>query len=154
MRCLTRMCACSRPFLSLQWNDLRRIEGYPGIKIGGHKVSNMRYADDAVLIAENKEDLPQLLDITEEESRRKGYGLKSKNTEVMVVNRNNECAQISSLVAKGNSLRNQCKYLGTWMWRDGQTTMKSHQKRHWSVLLNPSLCMDVRLGQFKKQLQN
>ena len=42
----------------------------------------MRYADDAVLIAENKEDLPQLLDITKEESRRKGYGLKSKNTEV------------------------------------------------------------------------
>ena len=72
----------------------------------------MRYADDAVLIAENK-DLPQLLDITEEESRRKGYGLKSKNTEVMVVNRNNACAQINFLVAKGNSFRNQCKYLGT-----------------------------------------
>ena len=62
----------------------------------------MRYADDAELIAENK-DLPQLLDITEEESRRKGYGLKSKNTEVMVVNRNNERAQINSLVAKINS---------------------------------------------------
>ena len=67
----------------------------------------MRYADDAVLIAENKEDLPQLLDITEEESRRKGYGLKSKNTEVIVVNRNNECAQINSLVAKDSSFRNQ-----------------------------------------------
>ena len=91
---------------------MRSIEGYPGIKIGGHKVSSMRYADDAVLIAENK-DLPQLLDITEEESRRKGYGLKSKNTEEMVVNRNNECAQINSLVAKDNSFRNQCKYLGT-----------------------------------------
>ena len=38
----------------------------------------MRYADDAVLIAENKEDLPQLLDITEEESRRKGYGFKEQ----------------------------------------------------------------------------
>ena len=86
---------------------MRSIEGYPGIKIGGHKVSNMRYAGDAVLIAENKEDLPQLLDITEEESRRKGYGLKSKNTEVMVVNRNNACAQINFLVAKGNSFRNQ-----------------------------------------------
>ena len=49
----------------------------------------MRYADDAVLIAENKEDLPQLLDINEEESRRKGYALKSKNTKAMVVNRNN-----------------------------------------------------------------
>ena len=64
----------------------------------------MRYADDAVLIAENKEDLPQLLDITEEEIRRKGYGLKSKKTDVMVVNRNNECAQINSLVAKMNSI--------------------------------------------------
>ena len=63
----------------------------------------MRYADDVLLIAENEEDLPQLLDITEEESRRKGYGLKSKNTETMVVNQNNECAQINSLVAKINS---------------------------------------------------
>ena len=32
------------------------------------------------------------------------------------------------------------------------TTLKSHQKRHWSVLLNPSL--DVRLGQFKKATTN
>ena len=63
----------------------------------------MRYADDALLIAENKEDLPQLLDINEEESRRKGYGLKSKNTEVMVFTRNNEYAQINFLVAKINS---------------------------------------------------
>ena len=79
---------------------MRSIEGYLGITIGGHKVSNMRYVDISVLIAENKEDLPQLLDINEEESRRKGYGLKSKSTEVMVVNRNNACAQINSLVAK------------------------------------------------------
>ena len=47
--------------------------------------------------------MPQLYDITEEESRMKGYGLKSKNTEAMVVNRNNEGAQINSLVAKINS---------------------------------------------------
>ena len=79
----------------------------------------MRYADDAPLIAENKENLPQLLDITEEESKRKGYGLKSKNTEAMVVNRNNECAQINSLVAKINSSSGINAYLGTLMLRDG-----------------------------------
>ena len=29
------------------------------------------------------------------------------------------------------------------------------EKEHWGVLLNPSLCMDVRLGQLKKKkLQN
>ena len=82
---------------------MRSIEGYPGIKIGGHKVNNMRCSDDALLIAENKDDLAQFLDITEEESRRKGYGLKSKNTEVIVVNRKKESAQINSLVAKINS---------------------------------------------------
>ena len=97
------MCVSSRPVLSLQWNDLWNIEGYPGVKIGEHKVSNMRYADDAVLIAESKEDLPQLLDITEEESRRKGYELKCKKTEVIVVvSQINECTQINSLSTKIN----------------------------------------------------
>ena len=64
----------------------------------------MRYANDAVLIAENKEDLPQLLDIAEEESRRKRFELKSKKTEViLVVSQINECAQINSLSAKIDS---------------------------------------------------
>ena len=50
-------------------------EGYLGIKVGGHNVKNLRYADDTVLIAENKEDLlsmQQLLNIVGEESRKKG----------------------------------------------------------------------------------
>ena len=76
----------------------------PRVKIGEHKVSNMRYADDALLIAENKENLPQLLDITKEESRRKGYEFKCKKTEVIViVSQINECAQINSLSSKINS---------------------------------------------------
>ena len=31
--------------------------GYPGSKVGGHKVSSLTYDEDTVLIAENKEDL-------------------------------------------------------------------------------------------------
>ncbi|GFO01465.1 hypothetical protein PoB_002797000 [Plakobranchus ocellatus] len=42
-----------------------------------------RYADDTVLIAENKEDLQKLLNIVEEESRKKGLELNSKKTKVM-----------------------------------------------------------------------
>ena len=37
----------------------------------------LRYADDTVLIPENKEDLRQLLTIFEEESRKKGLQLNS-----------------------------------------------------------------------------
>ena len=45
----------------------------------------LRYADDTVLIPENKEDLRQLLTIFEEESREKGLQLNSKKIELMVI---------------------------------------------------------------------
>ena len=45
----------------------------------------LKYADDTVLIPENKEDLRQLLTIFEEESRKKGLQLNSKKIELMVI---------------------------------------------------------------------
>ncbi|GFO06202.1 retrovirus-related pol polyprotein from type-1 retrotransposable element r2 [Plakobranchus ocellatus] len=64
---------------------MQNLENHPGIKVGGLNINNLRYADDTVLIAENKEDLQKLLDIVEEESRKKGLELNSKKTEVMVI---------------------------------------------------------------------
>ncbi|GFO23899.1 endonuclease-reverse transcriptase [Plakobranchus ocellatus] len=40
---------------------MRNLENHPGIKVGGQNINNLRYADDTVLIAENKEDLQKLL---------------------------------------------------------------------------------------------
>ncbi|GFO50395.1 retrovirus-related pol polyprotein from type-1 retrotransposable element r2 [Plakobranchus ocellatus] len=64
---------------------MRNLENHPGIKVGGQNINNLRYADDTVLIAENKEDLQKLLNIVEEESRKKGLELNSKKTEVMLI---------------------------------------------------------------------
>ena len=36
-------------------------ELHAGIKIGGRNISNLRYADDTTLMAENKEELKSLL---------------------------------------------------------------------------------------------
>ena len=36
-------------------------ESQAGIKIAGRNISNLRYADDRILIAENKEELKSLL---------------------------------------------------------------------------------------------
>ena len=74
----------------------------------------MRYADDSVLIAENEEDLQQLLDIIEGESNKKGLKLNSKKTEVMVVSQKNECPQIKIFI-NGNRLMqsDQLKNFGT-----------------------------------------
>ena len=67
---------------------MRNLERYPGVKVRGHNVNNLRYPDDAALIAENKADLQQLIDIVEEESSKKGL---EKKTEAVVASGNNEC---------------------------------------------------------------
>ena len=35
---------------------MQNLERYPGITVGGQNINNLRYPDDTVLIAENKED--------------------------------------------------------------------------------------------------
>ena len=74
-----------------------------------------------LLIAESKDDLQQLLDIVEEENRKKGLELNSKKTEDMVASRSNECPQISIFI-NGNKFkpRDQLKYLGTLISSDGR----------------------------------
>ena len=49
---------------------MRNLEDHPGIKVGGHNINNLRYADDTVLIAESRKDLQNRLDIVEVERRK------------------------------------------------------------------------------------
>ena len=51
---------------------MRNLEGYLVVKVERDRVNNLRYAD-TVFIAENKEDLQQLLDIVEEDTSKKGW---------------------------------------------------------------------------------
>ena len=57
------------------------------------RINNLRYAEDFELIAEDKEDLPRLLDIVEGEDRKKELGLSKTKTEPMVVTRTQGCPQ-------------------------------------------------------------
>ena len=45
-------------------------EAQPGIKIAGRNINNHRYADDTILMAENKEELKSLLMKVKEESEK------------------------------------------------------------------------------------
>ena len=63
----------------------------------------LRYADDTVLIPENKEDLRQLLTIFEEESRKKGLQLNSKKIELIVISQNYSLRTSTSLSKVINS---------------------------------------------------
>ena len=58
-------------------------ETQAGIKIAGRNINNLRYADDATLVAESKEKLKSLLMKVKEESEKVGLKLNIRKTEIM-----------------------------------------------------------------------
>ena len=58
-------------------------EAHTGIKIAGRNVNNLRYADDATLMAESEEELRSLLMKVKEESEKVGLKLNIQKTKIM-----------------------------------------------------------------------
>ena len=63
------------------WNA-RLNEAQAGIKIAGRNISNLRYADDTILMAES-EELKSLLMKVKEESEKIGLKLNIQKTKIM-----------------------------------------------------------------------
>ena len=58
-------------------------EAQAGIKIAGRNISNLRYADDTIVMAESEEDLKSLLKKVKEESEKVGLKLNIQKTKIM-----------------------------------------------------------------------
>ena len=58
-------------------------EAQVGIKIAGRNINNLRYANDATLMAECEEELKSLLMKVKEESEKVGLKLNSQKTKIM-----------------------------------------------------------------------
>ena len=58
-------------------------EAQAGIKIAGRNISNLRYADDTTLMAENDEELKSLLMKVKEESEKVGLKLNIQKAKIM-----------------------------------------------------------------------
>ena len=58
-------------------------EAQAGIKIAGRNINNLRYADDATLMAESEEELKSLLMKVKEESEKVGLKLSLQKTKIM-----------------------------------------------------------------------
>ena len=63
--------------------DARLDEAQAGIKIARRNINNLRYADDATLMAESKEELKNLLMRVKEESEKAGLKLNIQKTKIM-----------------------------------------------------------------------
>ena len=58
-------------------------EAQAWIKIAGRNISNLRYADDTILMAESEKEVKSLLMNVKEESRKVGIKLNIQKTEIM-----------------------------------------------------------------------
>ena len=58
-------------------------EAQAGIKMAGKNISNLRYAEDTTLMAENEEELKSLLLKGKEESEKVGLKLNIQKTKIM-----------------------------------------------------------------------
>ena len=60
-------------------------EAQAGIKIAGKNVSNFRYADDTILMAESEEELNSLLIRVKGESEKAGLKFSIQKTKIMAL---------------------------------------------------------------------
>ena len=63
--------------------NARLNEAHAGIRISGRNISNLRYADDTILMAESKEELKSLLMKVKEESEKVGLKLNIQKAKIM-----------------------------------------------------------------------
>ena len=63
--------------------NARLDEAQAGIKIAGRNINNLRYADDATLMAESEEELKSLLMKVKEESEKVVLKLNIQKTKIM-----------------------------------------------------------------------
>ena len=82
-------------------------EAQAGIKIAGRNINNLRYADDAILIAESEEELKSLLMKVKEQSEKVGLKLNIQKTKIMA------SGPITSWEIDGKQWK-QCQSLYFW----------------------------------------
>ena len=63
--------------------NARLDESQAGIKIAGRNISNLRYANNTILMAESEEELKSLLMKVKEESEKAGLKLNIQNAKIM-----------------------------------------------------------------------
>ena len=63
--------------------NARLNEAKSGIKIARRNINNLRYTDDASLMAQSKEELKSLLMKVKEESKKVGLKLNIQKTKIM-----------------------------------------------------------------------
>ena len=95
-------------------------EAQAGVKIARRNISNLRYADNATLMAESEEKLKSLLMKVKEESEKVGLKLSIHKTKIMA------SGPITSWQIDGETVEvvSDFNFLGSKITADGDCSMK------------------------------
>ena len=96
------------------------MERVQGISFNGNNITNLRYADDAVLVADTKKKLQRMIDKLNDTCKNYGMDINVKKTKVMVISKNKNVICDLTLDSKPLEQVNRYKYLGSWITEDAR----------------------------------
>ena len=91
------------------------LENESGMKFNGNNVTNLRYADDAVLVADTKKKLQKMMDKLNETCQVYGMAINVKKTKVLVISKTGKIKCSLSLGGGTIEQVTRYKYLGSWI---------------------------------------
>ena len=121
---------------------------FPGVKIGGRNLNNIRYADDMVVMAQTEEVLQTLMNKLQERCRKFGLRINIGKTEVMGVNKRREKLPVNVTLA-GETINQVAtfRYLGSVVSEDGRCEVEIRTIGNFGKMRNilTNLRLDAKL---------
>ena len=108
-------CVLSPNLFNIETEEIIRqaTTEFDGVSVGGRHISNLRYADDTVLLAESEEKLQSLLDAVEDRSAEHGLLLNASKTKVMYSGKETEGVTILTRAGEELEQVSEFTYLGS-----------------------------------------
>ena len=102
-------------------NILRDLNDIKGCIVGGYNLNNVRYADDAVLIAGSESELQELLNTVVDASLHRGLSINIKKTQCMVISKS-KITPTCHIHINNETIKQveKFKYLGSTITSDGR----------------------------------
>ena len=93
-----------------------------GVNLGGGDITNLRYADGAVLLSDNITSMKRILHRVDKAGQEAGLHLDAKKTKVMHISGGNQQVLTSDATVNSTKLENvgHFKYLGSYKTEDGK----------------------------------